>query len=100
MRVSLNVLFSILFIVSILSPLDHSYRRHSIGSSRAALRAGQTPKINPIATLTVNPEITAHRGTDEGRLGISNPISLLIPTAASTPITPPRNVSVIASNRN
>src|SRR5947209_12133634 len=88
-------ILSILLILSF-----YSYRKHSIGSKRAALRAGQTPKINPTATLTVNPVVTAQVGIEAGRLGIKSIISLLIPTAASTPMIPPRNVRVIASNRN
>src|SRR5438045_9042956 len=79
---------------------NYSYLKHSIGTRRAAFRAGHTPKISTIATLTVNPVITAQRGIEEGRLGIMNPISLLMPMAASTPITPPRKVNVIASNKN
>src|SRR5207253_219342 len=79
---------------------NYSYLRHSIGSKRDALRAGQTPKINPMATLTDKPETTAHIGIEEGRLGIMKPMSLLMPIAATTPITPPRKVRVIASNKN
>src|SRR5205807_4979546 len=80
--------------------LTYSYLKHSIGSNRAALRAGQTPKIKPTPTLTVIPAVTAHIGIEAGRLGIKNITSLLIPIARITPSIPPKKVSVIASNRN
>ena len=43
-----------------------------MGSSLEALRAGQTPKINPTPIDTVRPVTTAHVGIDAGMLGISN----------------------------
>src|SRR2546425_4460764 len=90
-----------LLILSILLILYfYSYRKHSIGSKRAALRAGQTPKISPTATLTVNPVVTAQVGIEAARLGIRSMMSLLIPAAASTPMNPPRNYRVIASDKN
>src|SRR2546428_14167667 len=88
-------ILSILLILSF-----YSYRKHSIGSSRAALRAGQTPKISPTATLTVNPVVTAQVGIEAGRLGIRSMMSFLIPTAARTPMTAPTNLTVLAPDRN
>src|SRR5215470_2170986 len=47
----------------------YSYRRATIGSRRAALRAGQRPKNSPTLTATTKPVMTDQRGTVEGRLG-------------------------------
>gem|GEM_PF-5164240 len=41
----------------------YSYRKDSIGSSRAAFQAGHNPKTMPIPTLAKNPANGAHSGT-------------------------------------
>jgi len=46
----------------------YSYRRATIGSRRAALRASQRPKNSPTLTATRKPEATDHSGTLEGRM--------------------------------
>jgi hypothetical protein len=54
------------------SLLAYSYRKHSTGSSREALRAGQTPKSRPTATETARPAATAQTGIEAGRDGTKN----------------------------
>jgi hypothetical protein len=44
----------------------HSYRKHSIGSSRDAFRAGHTPKISPTKIEMVTPVPTAQKGIVAG----------------------------------
>src|SRR5438034_10295964 len=60
----------------------------SIGSSRAALRVGYTPKKTPTALETTIARITAESGTDMGN-GVNRPTAKAIPAASSTPSTPP-----------
>src|SRR5262245_13546495 len=50
----------------------YSYRRHSTGSRRDALRAGQTPNTRPTATDTRRPATTAQMGMVAGRDGTKN----------------------------
>ncbi len=50
----------------------YSYRKHSIGSSRDALRAGHTPKINPTRIETDTPVPTAQSGIVAGMDGIAH----------------------------
>ena len=59
-----------------------------------------TVNTKPTPTETVSPVMTAHAGTCAGMLGINSIIRLLMPMATTTPIMPPKNVSVIASSRN
>lgn len=68
----------------------YSYLRQSIGSSRDAFVAGQTPNINPTPIDTVNPVTTAHMGIEAGSAGTRSMMMLLIPTASKIPRIPPR----------
>jgi len=45
----------------------YSYRRETMGSSRAARRAGKIPKNKPTDTATRNPSITDQGVTEAGR---------------------------------
>jgi hypothetical protein len=53
----------------------YSYLKHSIGSRLAAFFAGQTPKIRPTATETVNPLRIAQSGIEAGSSGMKNMIT-------------------------
>src|ERR1051326_7012289 len=76
----------------------YSYRSAAIGSSRAAFSAGHMPKNRPVPVATVNPVITLHIGTVDGRLGTKVRIARLSSQPIRIPTIPPNEVSVIASS--
>src|ERR1039458_2537793 len=78
----------------------YSYLKAAMGSRRAAFSAGQRPKKRPTLVATLNPAITLHSGTVEGRLGTKVRMATESSQPARIPIKPPDAVRVMASSRN
>src|SRR5687768_16045874 len=77
----------------------YSYRSATIGSSVAALRAGQTPKMRPTAAENANARKIA--GSEIFTFQANAEFTAVAPPLPTTmPINPPRQQSTSASMRN
>src|SRR5512138_3887279 len=85
----------------LLSPVDHSCRKASMGARSAARRAGRMPNNMPTSAENPVAPITAHKGTaGGGKYGIIFAASTPSSQPSPIPMMPPITASTIASMRN